>query len=79
MREFFGEISVVATLSYCIKANSEEEAKEKLFNASCPISLIDNEGNDIEIAEQQWHLINTKNQGNVSESDLTDFWIEEEK
>lgn len=79
MKQFYGEISVVATLSYCIEAESEEEAKEKLFNANCPIDLVDDNDKPIcEITEQQWHLVDKKQQGNISESDLTDFWIEEE-
>lgn len=78
-KEFYGEISVVATLSYAIKAENEEEAKERLFNANCPIELVDdNEKKVCEITEQQWHLVNKKQQGNICENDLIDFWIREE-
>lgn len=78
-KEFYGEISIVATLSYVIKAENEDEAKEKLFSANCPIELIDDDGNKIcEIAEQQWHLVDKKQTGNIAESDLRDFWIEED-
>lgn len=78
-KKFYGEISVVATLGYYIEADNEEEAKEKLFEANCPINLVDDEGNDVcEITEQQWHLVDKKNQGNLAEPDLVDFYIEEE-
>lgn len=79
MKTFCGEISVVATLGYCIEAENEEEAKEKLFNANCPIDLVNDDNKPVcEITDQQWHLVDTKQQGNISEPDLSDFWIEEE-
>lgn len=79
MAKFYGEISVVASLNYFIEAKSEEEAKEKLFNANCPIRLIDDEDNEIcEVVEQNWHLVDETVRGNVRESDLNDFWIEED-
>lgn len=79
MKTFCGEISVVATLGYYIEAENEEEAKEKLFNANCPIDLVNDDNKPVcVITDQQWHLVDIKQQGNISEPDLSDFWIEEE-
>ena len=79
MASFYGEVSVVATLGYYIEAENEEEAKEKLFNANCPISLVDDEDKPIcELTDQSWHMVDESSRGNVQESDLTDFWIKGE-
>lgn len=78
-KSFYGEVSIVARLSYCIEANSEEEAKEKLFNANCPVNLVDDNGNQVcEITDQQWHMVDEAQKGNIQESDLSDFEIYEE-
>lgn len=80
MAKFYGKISVVASLNYLIEAESKEEATELLFNANCPIRLIDDEDNEVcEVIEQDWHLVEKVRQGNVLESDLNDFYIEEEE
>ena len=79
MKEFYGEVSIVAKLCFCIEAETEEEAKEKLFNSDCPIALIDDDNNPTcEIVEQQWHMVDEAMQGNIQEPDLVDFYIEEE-
>jgi predicted ArsR family transcriptional regulator len=80
MKQFYGEVSVVARLSYLIEAESKKEAIEKLLNANCPISLVDDEGKEIcEITDQQWHVVERARQGNVQEPDLIDFYIVEER
>lgn len=80
MKTYIGEVSVAASLSFIVEAESEEEAKEKIFNANCPIDLVDDEGNPVcEITDQEWHLVNESTRGNVAESDIHDFYIEEDK
>jgi len=79
LKEFYGQVSVVARISFCIKAESEEEAKEKLFNANLPLSLVDDEDKPVcEIQEISWHMVDEPTRGNVRESDLDDFEIREE-
>ena len=78
MKEFYGSVSIAARLSFAIKANSESEAVEKLFNACCPISLIDEDGNEIEITEQEWNMIDEPARGNVRECYIDDLEIYEE-
>ncbi|ABO51124.1 hypothetical protein Dred_2614 [Desulforamulus reducens MI-1] len=78
-KEFTGEVSIVAKLTFCIEADSKEEAIRKLFDANCPISLVDDDDNPVcEIIEQEWHMVDEARQGNVQEPDLVDFSIEEE-
>jgi len=80
MKEFYGAVSVVARINFCIEANSKEEAEEKLFNANMPLSLADDDEKPVcEINEIQWHMVYEPEQGNVQESHLDDFYIEEEK
>jgi len=80
MKEFYGQVSVVARINFCVEASSIEEAKEKLFNANMPMSLVDDEDNPVcEIDAYEWHMVDEVVRGNVRESDLSDFEIEEEK
>ena len=78
-KEFYGAVSITARLSFRIEAENEEEAKEKLFNACCPISLEDEEGNEIEITDQEWGMIDVARNGNVQQSYVDDFYIEQEE
>ncbi|WP_211135278.1 hypothetical protein [Clostridium paraputrificum] len=78
-KEFYGAVSITARLGFRIEAESEEEAKEKLFNACCPISLEDEEGKEIEITDQEWEMIDRANRGNVQQSYVEDFYIEQEE
>lgn len=79
MKTYIGEVSVAASLSFIVEAESEEEAKEKIFNANCPIDLVDDKGKAVcEITDQQWHLVDETARGNIAESDIHDFYIEEE-
>lgn len=78
-KEFYGAVSITARLGFRIEAESEEEAKEKLFNACCPISLEDEEGKEIEITDQEWEMIDRANRGNIQQSYVEDFYIEQEE
>ena len=80
MKEFYGAVSVVARIHFCIEAESEEEAEEKLFSADMPMNLVDDNDKPVcEITQIEWHMVNKPTRGNVRESDLDDFYIEEEK
>lgn len=76
---FYGGVSIVARLNFCIEAETIEEAEQKLFEANCPITLLDDAGHPIcEITDQSWHMVDVPRQGNVQESDLSEFIIEAE-
>lgn len=78
-KEFYGGVSIVARISFCIEAETIEDAKQKLFEANCPMNLVDDAGHPIcEITDQSWHMIDAPMQGNVQESDLSEFIIEAE-
>jgi len=80
MKKFYGAVSVVARIHFCIDAESEEEATEKLFNADMPMNLVDDKDNPVcEITQIEWHMVDEPTMGNVRESDLDIFCIEEEK
>jgi len=80
MKEFCGEVSVVARIYFRIKAESKEDATEKLFNANMPLALVDDDDKPVcEIESMEWHMVDKAVQGNVQESDLDDFEIEIEK
>lgn len=78
-KEFYGSVSITARLSFRVEAENEEEATEKLFNSCCPISLVDEEGNEIEITDCEWGMINQARRGNIQQSYVDDFYIEQEK
>lgn len=78
-KEFYGEVSIVARLGFRIEAENKEEAIKKLLEASCPIILEDSEGNEIEITEQEWDMIEEVRDGNVRENHIRDLEIFEEK
>ena len=78
-KEFYGQVSITARLSFNIEAEIKEEAIEKIFNSSCDIQLNDENGVKIEIIDQEWDMINEENVGNVGERNIRDFEIYEEK
>jgi hypothetical protein len=39
-KEFYGEVSLVARINFVIEAETKEEAKQKLFDANCPLTDI---------------------------------------
>jgi len=79
LKAFYGSVSVVARINFFIKAESKEKAEEKLFSANVPLSLVDDDDNPVcEIQDIQWRMVDEATQGNVQESDLSDFDIEED-
>lgn len=77
MKEYYGSVSFTGEISFGVKAENEEEAKEKVFNAL--LVNAESEDKDVEIDEVQFGLIDERRQGNVQESFLWDFGIHEEK
>ncbi|HAT4309075.1 TPA: hypothetical protein I9080_002919 [Clostridium perfringens] len=82
-KEFYGGISITMRVDFAIKAKSEEEAKEKIFDISClELNLQDDEGKKLknfEITNIDWELVKSASRGNVSQSYIEDFEIEELK
>lgn len=79
MKEFKGTVSILAKLNFCIEADSEEDARHKIFNSSLPFSLEDEEGNPIKITCQQWDMYNSSNKENLEKNHLVDFTASEYK
>lgn len=83
LKEFYGGVSITARLDFSIKAESEEEAKEKIMEACClELSLQDEKGEELkgfEINSIDWELVDNARKGNVMQSYIDDFEIEELK
>lgn len=81
MKEFFGSASVVINFSFELEAETIEEAEEVILNSeSMCFGLIDKRNDRmIDIDINSWHVADEVGVGNVMESDLQSFQIQEEK
>lgn len=81
MREFFGSASVVINFSFELEAETTEEAEEVILNSeSMCFALIDKRNDKmIDLDINSWHVADEVGIGNVTESDLQSFEIQEEK
>ncbi|SFJ26523.1 hypothetical protein SAMN02910355_1869 [Terrisporobacter glycolicus] len=81
MREFFGSASVVINFSFELEAETIEEAEKVILNSeSMCFGLIDKRNDRmICIDINSWHVADEVGVGNVMESDLQSFQIQEEK
>ena len=80
-KSFYGSVSLAARISFDIKADSKEEAKEKLMSVEClDIKLFDENDNEVDfnIQEIEWNLIEQARRGNIQESYIDDMEIYEE-
>lgn len=81
-KEYYGGVSITMRVDFTVKAESEEEAKEKIFDASCiEFSLQDDKGKDLkdfEVTNIDWELVNQARKGNVMPSYIDDFEIYED-
>lgn len=81
MKEFYGNASIVINFNFSgVEADSLEDAIDILLNSEeMGFSLINKKTNkDINIDIQSWHIADEVGRGNVVESDLKDFYIEQE-
>lgn len=82
MKEFYGDVSLILDLSFSMKANSMEEAIEKIFEKA----YIDFNVKDEETEEDiftgvdinDWYFVDKPTQGNVRQSGIRTFEIYEE-
>lgn len=84
MKEFYGEITEIRKISFCIKAENEEEAKKKIFEACLSEdeqTFKNYETEEVfgEILEVDSYFIDECAPGNVQQYNVKDFYIEEEK
>lgn len=78
---FIGDASIVIDLSFSVEADSLEEAVEKVIYAECmEFELLDDAGNKIfETYEtNDWYVVDKAQQGNIRQSGIHDFEIQEE-
>lgn len=84
MKEFYGEITEIRRISFCIEAENEEEAKQKIFEASLSEDEQTFKNYETEeifgnITEVDAYFVDECSRGNVQQHNVRDFWIEEEK
>ncbi|MBY6878744.1 hypothetical protein [Clostridium botulinum] len=79
MKEFYGSISFAGNASFSIKAENKDKGENTVFEDIEGIELILKDGSKLEITEINWDLITEARKGNVSLSNVHDFWIEEER
>lgn len=81
MKEFYGNLSIVINMNFSgIKASSIEEAEEIVKNATFNFELVKEDSEEvIDTDIQGWHIADEVGRGNVTESDLSDFSIEQEE
>jgi hypothetical protein len=79
MKEFYGGVSLAARISFMVKSENEEKATDIVFDDIEGMQLVLKDGSKLEITEIDWGLIEEANRGNVSQSHISDFDIEEER
>lgn len=82
MKEFYGNASVIINFNFNgVKADSIEEAKDIVLGSEEMLFGIINKKTDkeIEIDIQEWNIPEEVGRGNIRESGLSNFWIEEEE
>lgn len=82
MKEFYGNASIVVNFNFNgIQAENLEEAMNIVLGAEEMYLGIVNKNTDkeIDIDIQDWNIPEEVGRGNIIETGLSDFWIEEEK
>lgn len=79
-KEFYGNLSIVINMNFTgLEANSIEEAEAMVMDSEFEFKLLNSKtGEEIDIDIQGWHIADEVGRGNVTESDLRDFQIDEE-
>ena len=80
MKDYYVEVSFTGRLKIGVSAESEEDAKDKIFESleAMNIDVNEKDKEDIFIDEIEWELIDKVAGGNISEAYIDDFYIEEE-
>lgn len=80
-KEFYGEVTLTARIFFNAKGESLEEVKERILSTEgCILELKDEFDKDIcEIDGIDWNLVDKAQQGNIAETNVSDFYIEEEQ
>ena len=80
-KEFYGEVTLTARITFNAKGESLEEVKERILSAAgCVLELKDEVNEDVcEIDGIEWSLIEEARRGNVMQPNVDDFYIEEEQ
>lgn len=79
--EYFGRASVVVDLCFTVKADSLEEAQEKIIGAEClEFELKDMQGNKIleDYDMNEWYVVDEAQRGNIAQPGIHDLEIWEE-
>ena len=76
MKEFYGSISFSGRITFLVKANKEEEARDKVFD-ELQLDIKNSKiGGDVDILEFEWDFIDEEPPGNMATPYVQDFEIE---
>lgn len=79
--KYYGRASVVIDLSFEVEANSIDEAKEKILYAECmEFQLKDLSNNNVleDYETNDWYVVDKAQNGNIRQSGISNFEIQEE-
>lgn len=79
MKEFYGSASFTGRVKFVVQATCEEEAKDYVFEDLEGMNIVIKDGSTVGIDEVEWELIDEISRGNMSESFISDFDIQEEE
>lgn len=78
MKEFYGKISFTGRVSFQVKADNEDDAKDIVFEDIEGLELKLKDGTTLSIDEVEWDLLDECRRGNVHQPNVDDFEIYEE-
>lgn len=81
MKTYCGRATVIIDLNFEIEAESLEDAERKIFEAECiDFELLDNDEKVLyDYETNNWYVVDKAQQGNIQQSGVNDFEIEELK
>lgn len=77
MKEYYGYISFSGRIGFAVEANSEEEARDLVYD-HITMNIESDNKDALVIADVEWDLISQAPKGNVATSFVHDFEIYEE-
>lgn len=78
MKDFYGKVSFSGSVNFAVTAIDKETAKELVFEDIEGIDILLKDGTTVSVCEVEWELIDEARRGNVQQSYISDFDIQEE-
>ena len=78
-KEYYGRVSFTGQANFSVESENEENAEKIVFEDIQGMELLLKDGTKLKIDSIDWDLISKASTGNVSESYISDFEIQEQK